>query len=56
MNEKLVEVCKNFIKNHNISCVEAISSKDSVIVDAYLLIRDICEIVGYYDYPEESDD
>jgi hypothetical protein len=53
MDDKLREICKKFIEKHRISCSEAISQEDSIIVDAYDFIKEICDEVGYYEYPEE---
>jgi hypothetical protein len=42
-----------FIVDHRISCPEAIHQNDEVIANAYDLIEHLCEIVGYYEYPDE---
>lgn len=46
---KLWQICSAFIEKHQITCVEAISQQDSIIVDGYDLIASICEEVGYYE-------
>jgi hypothetical protein len=50
MNEKdkLWNLCEEFTEKNNISCSETIYSKDSVIVNAYDFIEEICNIVGYH--------
>ena len=49
----LWNVCYNFIKDQRISCEETISQCDWVIENAYDLIGDICEVVGYVEYDDE---
>jgi len=44
---KLYELCKTFIEKQQIHCVETIYQTDRVIENAYGLIEDICDIVGY---------
>lgn len=51
----LYKICQGFIEKHKISGSENIYQSDSVILDAYEFIETICEIVGYYEYPEEID-
>ncbi len=50
---KLEAEVKRFVKEHRISCPEAICQNDDVIVDAYEFIEALVEIVGYF---EEGDD
>ena len=40
-------VCSKFIEEQNISCEETIYQTDWVIENAYNLIGDICNVVGY---------
>ncbi len=57
--EELLELwtkCQNFIEKQTISCPEAISQNDWVITNADDFIEEICNTVGYYDYPEDLDD
>lgn len=49
----LLELCQKFVTDQRISCGDAVYQTDSVIENAYDLIFNICEIVGYYEYPEE---
>ena len=51
--EQLYNVCKKFIEHNRISCDEAIAQCDWVIENAYDLIGDICNIVGFYEDDEE---
>ncbi len=51
---KLYETCRDFIRKHKISEAACISQTDSVIVDSYKFIEDICEVVGYYERPEQD--
>lgn len=50
----LWELCVKFIEHNNIKCPESVSQTDRVIQNAYDLIEDICNIVGYV-YIEEDD-
>jgi hypothetical protein len=45
--KKLWVVCEKFIENQRISCPETIGQCDRVIENAYDLIEDICDVVGY---------
>lgn len=44
-----------FIEEHHISCPEA-TSNDRVYENSQNFIVDLCEIVGYYDYPDEIEE
>lgn len=46
--EKLHALCKEFIKANKIDCPEAIYQCDGVIENAYELIENIANIVGYH--------
>ena len=50
--ERLWEIVEKFIEDNHISCPEAIGQCDWVITNAYDLIEDICNIVGYYEDKE----
>jgi hypothetical protein len=52
--EKLYELCQKFIKDHQISCAEAVYDTDKIIEDAYELIEEICNIVGYVEYEDDE--
>lgn len=47
---KLWDEVHNFITKMNINCEETIFQSDSVIINAYEFIYDLCEIVGYGEY------
>jgi hypothetical protein len=49
---KLYNLCYWFIQDNKISCPESISQCDWVIENAYELIQNICDIVGYHKYEE----
>ena len=54
-NEKAVELwnlCKKFIDDQSINCPETIHQTDWVIENAYTLIEEICDIVGYKESEE----
>jgi hypothetical protein len=50
--KQLAEICRKFIKDQKISCSESVYQSDNVILNACELIEQICEIVGYFEYPE----
>lgn len=50
MEQKLLEFCREFIKQQQISCAEAIVQTDRVYLALPELAEGICDIVGYYDY------
>lgn len=54
--EALWELCKEFIKDHDIHCPETIYQRDSVIENVYEFIAGICEIVGYSLLEDEDDE
>lgn len=54
--DRLWEVCRKFVDKQQISCEEAICQCDRVILNAYDFIGDVCEVVGYYEYPDERID
>lgn len=45
---KLTEIVKKFVESHQIRVVEDIYQRDSVIDDAYQLIHQLVDHVGYY--------
>lgn len=49
---KLWSICMQFIQDQNISCEETIHQCDWVIENAYGLIQDICDVVGYHEDDE----
>lgn len=53
MKDKLYKICKDFIEKHDISCEDCIGQQDSIILDAYDLIQDICNCVGYTENMDE---
>lgn len=52
---KVHEIVQAFIVKHRISCPDSIGQVDRIITDAYDLIEDLCNVVGYYQYPEEDE-
>lgn len=52
--KQLLKLCEQFITEQRISCPETIHQTDRVIENAYNLIEDICDIVGYYEYEDEE--
>lgn len=51
----VLEIVEDFIKKQEITCAETIWQSDWVIENAYKLIEDLCEVVGYYDYGDEDE-
>lgn len=52
MKEELYEICARFIIDNKISCPECIAQCDWVITNAYELIEEICNVIGYYEEEE----
>lgn len=51
--QQLWDMVAEFINDKHISCPE-VTCEDRVSEDAPDLVANMCEIVGYYDYPEEK--
>lgn len=51
---ELWKLCEKFIEDNAISCPEAVHQTDWVIQNAYELIEQICEIVGYKEQEDEE--
>ena len=51
---KLWNVVAKFIEEQHLSCAET-TAEDRVYENAPELVYDMCEIVGYYDYPEDEE-
>ena len=54
--KKLVAICRAFIAENDIHCVETIYQTDRVIEHAYKFIRQVCDIVGYAELNDEEED
>jgi hypothetical protein len=50
---KLHIIIDNFIEEHEVSSPESIYQQDRVIENAYYLMEQLFDIVGYYEYPED---
>lgn len=48
--QKLYDIVQRFIETNRITCAETIYQTDAVIENAYGLIEDLCNEVGYYKY------
>ena len=53
MNDKLEQIVKDFVERYMISSPECIYQRDSVIENAYELIEELVNEVGYYVNEEE---
>lgn len=54
--QALVRHCEQFVADQQISCEETVYQSDRVIVNAYEFIQGVCDLVGYYDDPDEHED
>lgn len=52
---KLVSYVKDFIKDHQISCDEAVYQCDSIQLEAPDFLSKCCEIIGYYEYEDDKE-
>lgn len=52
--EKLTAILRAFLDKHHVSCPECIHQSDRVIENAYGLIEELADVVGYYQYPEDE--
>jgi glutaminase len=53
-SEQVLRIVQDFIRKQEISCSESVYQSDRVIENAYKLIEDLCNVVGYYDYDTED--
>lgn len=62
IDAELFDICKEFIKENQITCAEAIYQRDSLVVKSQELLEQICDLLGYYEeeedleWEEDSDD
>lgn len=54
--EEVYKLCEEFIEAQRIWSREMVFTSDRVIENAYELIADICEIIGYVELPDEDED
>ena len=50
----LWKVCKDFVEEDEIGCVEQIWQTDSVLIAAPELVEGVCNVVGYVEYEDEE--
>lgn len=48
------EIAAKFIDKHRVSCMEATAS-DGIYEEAPILVEELADCVGYYEYPEDDD-
>lgn len=48
-HKELFDLCKKFINDRQILCAESVYLNDYITEHAYDFIKDICDIVGYFD-------
>ena len=41
-----------FINDNEITCAEAVTQSDRVIINAYEFIEALCDVAGYWEYGE----
>lgn len=51
---KLAAIVRGFVEKHKIGCAETIYQADRVIENAYGLIEQLADVVGYYQHPEDD--
>ena len=56
LNDGLHKLVQDFIKEHGVSCSEAIYDNDAVIENAYELLEKMFDIVGYDKVEEDEND
>lgn len=52
---RLTAIVREFVEKHHVSCPETIHQTDRVIENAYELIEDLCNVVGYYRYLDDQE-
>ena len=52
--DALTKLCVKFFEDNSISCAESIAQSDRVIENAYDLLEDIGELIGYVEYEEDE--
>lgn len=55
IDAEIFDLCKDFIKDNEITCVEDIYRSATIEANALELLEQICELIGYHDYDEEED-
>lgn len=53
IDAELFDICKDFIRENQISCSDSIYDRDSLQLQALDLLEQICDLIGYYE-PEEE--
>lgn len=46
---ELLNLVREFIKDNQISCAEAVTQSDSVIQNSYEFIEKLCDVAGYHE-------
>ncbi len=54
IDAELFDLCRDFIKDNEITCSETIYQSDKIEANALDLIEQICELIGYYEDEEED--
>ncbi len=54
IDAEIFDLCKDFIKENQITCSETIYQSDKIEANALELIEQICDLIGYYEDEEED--
>jgi hypothetical protein len=49
IDSELFDLCKDFIKENEISCAETIYDRDSLQLQCLELLEQICDLIGYHE-------
>ena len=55
IDSELFDLCKDFIRESEISCPETIYDRDSLQLQCLELLEQICDLIGYHEDEEELD-
>lgn len=55
IDSELFDLCKDFIRENEISCSEQIYDRDSLQLQCLELLEQICDLIGYHEDEEELD-
>jgi len=55
IDAELYDLCKEFIRENEITSEESIYQSDRIQANALELISQICELIGYYEEEDEEE-
>lgn len=56
LDAELFDLCREFIKENEISCAEDIYQSDRIEANALDFIEQICELIGYHEEEEDLEE